>query len=175
MRMFKLMLLVALSLFLTGCPRQAVEPTTDTAMVTEQPAVTDTAAARRDIEQIRDQWVAAAERDDAAAVTAFYTDDAVVTAPDTPAAEGRQAIQDHWARNFPISSALQVRSSETEISGDLAYDYGEFSQRITPPRGKAMDVQGRYVVVLKRQADGAWKIDKHLSFPLQPPAAPRAR
>lgn len=176
MRISALVLLVALSLVTAGCqqdPSQTAVKTAQTAV--EQSAQTDTAADRQNIEQMREQWVAAAERDDAAAVAAFYGDDAVVTSPDSAtAAEGRQAIQDLWSKNFPMATGLQVRSTETEVSGDLAYDYGEFSQRVTPPKGKATDVQGRYIVVFKRQSDGAWKIDKHLSFPL-PAAKPAAR
>jgi uncharacterized protein (TIGR02246 family) len=169
MRKMTLILLPALILLVSGCQQEAAQTTETTATVAPQPAQTDTAASVRDIEAFRDQWVAAAEKDDAATVTAMYTADAMIDSPEEPSVEGREAIQAYWLKNFPLASGLQVRSKETEVSGDLGYDYGEFSQRITPPKGKAMDVQGRYLVVLKRQADGSWKIDKHFSFPLAPP------
>ena len=169
MRKVILILIPALILLVSGCQREATQTTETTATVAPQPVQTDTAASLRDIEALRDQWVAAAEKDDAATVTSLYTEDALVTSPDDPSAEGREAIQALWVKNFPLSSGLQVRSKEIEVSGDLAYDSGEFSQRITPPKGKAMDVQGRYLVVMKRQVGGTWRIDKHFSVPLPPP------
>ncbi|HUP47582.1 MAG TPA: SgcJ/EcaC family oxidoreductase [Thermoanaerobaculia bacterium] len=165
MRIPALTLLISLSLMVPGC-QQAEVPAEPAA--SEQLATPDPAASRQDIERLRDEWLAAAERDDAAAVAALYTDDAVVASPDNPPAEGRQAIEALWTRNFPMASGLEVRSSRIEASGDLAYDYGEFSQRITPPKGKPMDVTGRYLVVLQRQPDGAWKITRHVSFNMPP-------
>ena len=169
MRKMTLILLPALILLVSGCQQEAAQTADTPATVVPPPVQTDTAAMVRDIETVRDQWVAAAEKDDAATVTALYTADAVIDSPEEPSVAGREAIQAYWLKNFPLASGLQVRSKETEVSGDLAYDYGEFSQRITPPKGKAMDAQGRYLVVLKKQADGSWKIDKHFSFPLPPP------
>lgn len=52
-----------------------------------------------------------------------------------------------------------------DASGDLAYDSGHYSQDVTPPGGQPMKVSGHYVVVLKRQADGAWKIVQHIAPP----------
>lgn len=170
MRSLALTLLVSLSLLIAGC-RQA--ETTAEPEVSTQPAAPDPAVARQDIERLRDEWIAAAEKDDAATVTAFYTDDAVVASPTDPPAEGRQAIEALWTKNFPTASGLQVRSHSLEVSGEVAYDYGQFSQRITPPKGKPTDVTGTYLVVLQRQPDGAWKIARHVSFNM-PPATRKA-
>src|SRR5688572_25928041 len=97
-------LLPALILLVSGCQQAAAQTTDTMATVAPQPVQTDTAASLRDIEALRDQWVAAAEKDDAATVTALYTEDAVVTSPDDPSAEGREAIQALWVKNFPLSS-----------------------------------------------------------------------
>ncbi|HUP47839.1 MAG TPA: DUF4440 domain-containing protein, partial [Thermoanaerobaculia bacterium] len=78
------------------------------------------------------------------------------------------------ARNFPMASNLQIQSTDFEASGDLAYDFGEYSQRITPPKGKPVEERGRYLVVLRRDDAGGWKIEKHLAFPLNPPPATTA-
>ena len=165
MRIVMLTLLVSLSLIVAAC--QPAEAPPEPAAV-EPTAAADPAAAREEIQRLRDEWIAAAERDDAAAVTALYTDDAVVTSPQDPAAVGREAIQALWTRNFPMASGLQIRSTRTAVGGDVAYDFGEYSQRITPPQGEPMDLSGEYIVALERQADGSWKITRHLSF-VRPP------
>lgn len=126
------------------------------------PAV-DVAAIEAEVDQIRSDWIAAAERDDAAAVAALYADDAVVVGPAGQPAQGRQAIQEAFAADFPQATNLQVTSSDVEVSGDLVTDMGEFTQTVQTPDGQQQTVTGRYIVVLRRQADGAWRIVQHLS------------
>ena len=160
MRILTLTLLISLCLLIAGCPAAETPAEPE---IGEQPVTADPAAARQEIEQLRSEWVAAAERDDAAAVAALYTDDAVVASSDGPPAVGRQAIEQVWTEAFPRASELEIRSNRFETSGDVAYDYGEFSQVLTPAEGEPMQVTGEYLVALERQSDGAWKITRHIS------------
>lgn len=169
MRVFILTILISLSFLVAGC--QPAEAPAE-APAGEQPATPDPAVAQQDIERLRSEWIAAAELDDAETVAALYTDDAVVASSDGPPAVGREAIKQLWTQAFPTASELEIRSSELVASGELAYDYGEFSQRITPAKGKPMDVTGEYLVVLERQSDGAWKIKRHISVDRPAGAAP---
>lgn len=152
--MSRLFLIAVISLIVAGCTPQAPAP----------PA-TDVNALRDEVGKIRADWTAAAERDDAAAVAQFYTDDAVMMGADGVVARGRQGIQEYFAKAFATSGGLQVTPTAFDASGDLAYDSGRYSQDVTPPGGQPMKVSGHYVVVLKRQADGAWKIVHHIATP----------
>jgi uncharacterized protein (TIGR02246 family) len=156
-------LLLALVLPLVACDTTARE-TRDTDEDAAAPA--NGAAARVQIERLRSDWIAAAERDDAATIAPMYVDDAVMVGSGTPPARGREAIQQALTQGFPMSRNLRVTSHDLTVSGDVAYDYGEFSEEFTPPRGRAQTRTGHYVVVLKRQSDGNWKIVRHIStFP----------
>lgn len=171
----------ALTLFIllafVACDTEPV--VTDTAPATDRSTTTpadDPDAARADVDQIRSQWLDAADRDDAATVTALYSDDAVVSSPEG-SAEGREAIEELWTQQFPMSSDLDVEAEDFASSGDLAYEIGRYSQTLTPPEGEPMEVDGKYVIVLKRQPDGAWRIVRHMSFinePDQEGATPRS-
>lgn len=152
---------LAIPLFVLACAEQPAPSTSDTAGA---PAATSA-----DVAAVRDAWLAAAAKDDAAAVAAMYTDDAIFVATEAPAARGRAAIQQALAESFPISAVDTVDSKEVVVSGDVAYDYGEYQQTVTPPNGTPQTVRGHYVVVLRRQADGSWKLSKHVST--TPPAA----
>lgn len=169
MRVLILTILISLSFLVAGC-KPAEAPAEAPAV--EQPATPDPAIAQQDIERLRSEWIAAAELDDAETVATLYTDDAVVASSDGPPAVGREAIKQMWTQAFPMGSGLQIRSHESAASGDVAYDYGEFSQRITPAKGKPMDVTGEYLVALERQSDGAWKITRHVSVSRPAGAAP---
>jgi uncharacterized protein (TIGR02246 family) len=141
---------------------------TASAMATTQPA-DDDAAGRAAIEKVHDAWVAAEKKDDAAAVAALYTDDAVFVGTETPAAHGKAAIQEAFAKSFPVSTLTHLESKELVANDKVGYDFGEFTQQVTPPNGKPMTINGQYLVALARQPDGSWKITKHVAT--TPPAA----
>ncbi|HVT44267.1 MAG TPA: DUF4440 domain-containing protein [Thermoanaerobaculia bacterium] len=163
MRIVVVFLILGLLVF--GCaPQPAAEAPAEPAAPQH-----DARADRTAVEKVRSDWIAAAERDDAATVAAFYTDESVIGNPEAPLARGKGEIEQAFQRDFPMASNVEARSDRLEVSGDLAYDTGEFSQRLTPPGGEAMDVTGRYLVVLRRQGDGTWKIIQHMSY-IVPPA-----
>lgn len=136
-------------------------------------AAPDARAARAEIDRLRSDWIEAAERDDAEAVAGYYAEDAVVVTTANPEpARGREAIQRMWAEGFPAVSETEVRSSEFVAGGDVAYDYGEYTQRVSPPNGEPITERGHYLVALRRQPDGTWKIAKHVAVASSPAGAP---
>lgn len=159
------------------------EPVTTETAATETAAVRSTSepaddpdAARADVDQIRSQWLEAAERDEATAVTDLYADDATVSSPQG-SAEGREAIEELWTEQFGMSSDLDVDVTDFGSSGDLAWETGTYTQTLTPPDGEPMEVDGEYLLVLSRQSDGTWRIVRHMSFanmPDQESATPRS-
>lgn len=158
------LLIVLAGIAVAGCAKSG-PPAADT--TASKPGTTTPAAsvadAKAEIWKVRDAWVAAAEKKDAAAVAALYADDAVVVGTDMPATSGRSAIQAAFAKAFPMTTDLKVHSEMTDASGDLGYDYGTYSEHVSPPKGKAMDVGGTFLVTLRRQTDGSWKIVRHLT------------
>lgn len=158
----------------------ACAPAEDTAVTADTAAPGDTAAARADpaaaraeIERLRDNWRSAADRDDAGAVAALYADDAIFVGTETAEVRGRAAIQETFGQQFPMSTISRIDSRDLTVSGDMAYDYGEFTQQVTPPNAPGQTINGHYLVVLRRQNDGSWRIVRHVST--TPAAAPAAR
>jgi uncharacterized protein (TIGR02246 family) len=133
---------------------------TDTSATAEK-ASTDATA---EVRALRDQWVAAAERDDAAAVAGMYTDDAIFIGVEGNVM-GRTAIEQTLAESFKTNSGLTVSDGSVEAVGDVVYSTGDWSQKATTPDGKTTDISGRYLVISRRQADGTWKIVRHVSMP----------
>lgn len=126
-------------------------------------------SAKDAIGKTRDAWKDAANRKDAASVAALYTDDATFVGTETPLATGKAEIQKSLTGSLPISKLESIDSKETVVNGDIAYDYGTYKQEVTPPGGKTQTVSGYYLVALKKQPDGSWKIVRHVST--TPPAA----
>ncbi|MGB8838184.1 MAG: DUF4440 domain-containing protein, partial [Candidatus Acidiferrales bacterium] len=52
----------------------------------------------------------------------------------------------------------QTTSVEVARSGDLAYETGTYVFSTIDKKGKTQEQKGKYVVVWKKQTDGAWKV-----------------
>jgi uncharacterized protein (TIGR02246 family) len=137
------------------------EPAADGTATMEKSSV-DPAADQAALNLMRDEWVEAANRDDAATVATKYTADAIYMSGDGSVLEGSQAIQAAFAESFKATSDLVVNEGKGEVVGDMSYSSGTYKHKATI-NGKTNDVEGVYLVVSQRQADGSWKIVRHAS------------
>jgi uncharacterized protein (TIGR02246 family) len=100
-----------------------------------------------------DRYVAASNEGDAEALTALYADDAVLLPPDHEPVHGREAIGEFWRQG--TDTGLEVSTLRLEVGGDVAYLVGQYH---LPPTEQEEADSGQYVLCLKRQADGAWRL-----------------
>lgn len=130
------------------------------------------AAELEKINQLRDQFAAAYSSGEAEAVAALYTADAVVLPSNSPAAEGQQAILELYKRQLSQGPAkIRIASQETELAGDWAYDRGSVTITLTPKGAKGpVEIPARYLVILRRQPDGSWKVYRDIDNTSEPPA-----
>jgi uncharacterized protein (TIGR02246 family) len=132
----------------TGC---------QTAAPPEQKA--DVAADIKAINAFRGQFAAAYDSNDAAAVAAFYANDATLMPPNQAAIEGRQGIQAMLEAYFKENAAKIAHAPlETQVAGNWAYERGNATVTVTPKSGKPREESIKYLVILKRQPDGFWKL-----------------
>ena len=132
-------------------------PTLDEPAPAATPAAT-AAEAPAELRGVWDQYLAAWNADDPAALGAFFTEDATVQANDSTYT-GRAAIQDRWlARNLPVLSNLQPTPERFQQTGTDIVEEGRYSFLSTPPEGTAETVTGQYTTTWTRAADGTWKV-----------------
>jgi uncharacterized protein (TIGR02246 family) len=110
-------------------------------------------ASRGAIEATVDRYVAASNEGDAEALTALYADDAVLLPPDHEPIHGREAIGEFWREG--TDTGLEVSTLRLEVDGNVAYLVGRYH---LPPTDQEDADSGQYVLCLKRQRDGAWKL-----------------
>jgi uncharacterized protein (TIGR02246 family) len=148
------------------------------AIACNQPADThdaDATAIRNNEAQWNQDWAAK----DAAKVAAYYADDAVVMAPGTPAATGKEAITGELKQMLADPAlSLQFKTARVEVakSGDLAVTQGSYVLAMTDPQSKqVIHDHGSYVTTWRKQADGSWKaVEDIASSEVPPPAPPTA-
>jgi uncharacterized protein (TIGR02246 family) len=137
-----------------GCQQ---EPATE-AGSTEETATVDPAAVRQAIEAGGDAWEAAALAGDAAALTALYTDDAIIMPPNAPRAEGSAAIQTAFTDMLAAVpfTAIEIVTDGVELSasGDIAWAHGTYTSTNTVDGEPYMD-SGKWMNVSENR-DGQW-------------------
>ena len=104
--------------------------------------------------------VQAFESPDRTAWVDFYTEDAIFVGPGAPAIEGRATLLE-VAPHISISS-MQIEVQSTLGAGDLAATYGHVTWVSGPKGSDAPTVQRRFLMVWRRDLDGAWRIAREM-------------
>ena len=105
-------------------------------------------------------FAAAANAGDVDQVAAVYANDAVLLPPNLPPQRGRTAIRNFWGgllRSYTLN--FEIGSDTVEGRGDLAYNVGHYRFTAVPKEktNPGMADEGKFVEILKKQADGSWK------------------
>lgn len=122
-------------------------------------------------------FVAAANAKDGARIGMLYAEDAVLMPPNQDMVRGRSQIQAYW-QGLLDGGAKDVSLSTTHVatSGNVGYEAGTYQFTMAPPGAQPVTDRGKYVVGLRRQRDGKWRLvhDIFNSDLPCPPAAPAA-
>lgn len=139
----------------------------------------DSASAAADVQaigKVRDAYAAAFKAGDVAGLTAMYTTDGLTQPNNQPTATGASGISASYTGFFGQYNivAFTLTGVKTEASGNLGYDIGTYTFVATPkPKGDTIKADGRYVVLLRKGADGTWKAIADMdNLPTAPPMAP---
>lgn len=139
---------VALVLFAANAPGCAPE---------SRPAV-DLHAEARAIRDLDAGLSAAAQARDAAALGAYFAEDAVQLPPGAPPLRGRTAIQESAAGLLEAGADLRFESLEVRVSGagDMAFSRGTYYLTLETPAGPIRD-EGSYLEIWEK-VNGEWRI-----------------
>ncbi len=133
----------------------------------------DIAADKAAINKLFDQVVTAFNDKDAPILAAFYAEDAVVMNQGDSAVEGKRAIQAEYENIFKSEVTIRLVAfdpAEVQVLGDWAHARGNYTAVFTPKSGKPREQSFKYLSIIKRHADGSWKIYRDISNTNRPPA-----
>lgn len=107
----------------------------------------------------RNAW----RRGDADAVTAFYADDAVYIGTGGDVVTGRATILIGLRREVPAFRDFTAVREEWQVAAGVAWERGHYAATITLANRAPQPVQGPYLMIYERQANGPWKIRVHMT------------
>ena len=117
------------------------------------PALAQTTA---QIQKLNDQWMAAFNKGDAAAVAAMYTIDAYVLPDGREMVKGRPAIEALWKQQMAGATVEKITTLDVKpLGGNAAREIGTatLKTKAQPPQ----DVVIKYAVVWQKEG-GQWKL-----------------
>ena len=107
------------------------------------------------------EWAAlAAEGQDIDRIVSYWSDDAIVFAPDIPPIIGKVALREYVKNSLEIPGfKISWESSDVRFSPDLklAYMLGENTVSMNGPNGTPITTKGRAVTIWRREPDGEWR------------------
>ncbi len=113
----------------------------------------------RELRQLDTAFMTHARRGDAQLlVENFYSQDACVLPPNRDIVRGAPAIVRMWKGVIAAGlKDLTLDTTEFDVHGEMAYGIGRFQMVVEPPGGPRSEQSGKYLVVYRKQPDGAWK------------------
>ena len=111
----------------------------------------------RAIRNLVDTWMRASAAGDADTVLSLMADDAIFTVPGRePFGKDAFRAAAEQMKNMRFSGAGDIR--EIQILGDWAYIRNYIEITIIPPNGNTMHRSGYTLSILRKQADGKWRL-----------------
>lgn len=119
----------------------------------------DQEAAVQSIREIEEAWVKDVAKRDLEKWVSYYAEDGAILLPNSPVVTGRDNIRASLkGRLADPNFSLTFRPGRIEASGNLAYVQGAYaSTRTDPQTMEAIQDQGKYVTVYRKEANGSWK------------------
>ena len=107
---------------------------------------------------------------DAAGLAALYTADAVLLPPNMGKVFGRKGIEEYWrARISQVGLKFsELRTEELFGSGDFFTEIGSYTLTVQPAGQKPVEDKGKYIVILKKTAEG-WRLHRDIWNSNMPP------
>ncbi len=89
----------------------------------------------------------------------LWTDNGIQMPPNAPAVIGKEQLR---AKNESMFAEfilkMVVTNKEVRVAGDLAFARGTYTLSLTPKAGgEIIKIDGKYLSIVERQADGSWK------------------
>lgn len=129
-----------------------------TAMATATPLAAGLTEDKEAIQQIWSQYSAARMAGDAEVWLSLWDENGIQMPPGIPA-RGTDKLKVGVPKAFaavPVT-AMEITPIDIEVAGDWAFSRGVYSATQVV-NGSDVDIDGKFMTILKRQDDGSWKI-----------------
>ena len=124
----------------------------------------------RAIRNVVDTWLAASKAGDLATVLSLMTDDVLFLTPGQPPF-GKEAFakMSEGMKDVQVDGTSDIQ--EVQVFGEIAYLRNALRIVITMPDGKVARRSGQTLTILRKEADGKWRLVRDANL-VMPDSAP---
>lgn len=114
---------------------------------------------RDEVQALNEGFCKTVANQDVDGLLEYYRPDAWLLPPGVPALQGPEAIRGFFQMMLEAGvKELELDSVAVESSGELVVDTGRYRLTVAPAQGEPTVDIGKYLVVLKREADGSLRL-----------------
>jgi ketosteroid isomerase-like protein len=120
---------------------------------------------QKEIVDANDSYIQAILAEDLNLLITFYTEDATLTPPMSPAIKGKSAVRASWAEGMKQATVIKAVSvfDEILVFGNWAYGRGRYEGRSIPDDGgPEYEEKLNFSGMWHRDPDGSWKIARDM-------------
>jgi ketosteroid isomerase-like protein len=92
------------------------------------------------------------------ALTALFTEDAMLMGPNSPTVKGRANLMDSLESSGMTVSKHKVEYTEVDGYGDIAYGVCSWTEKSSVEGADPIEENGKILGILRRQSNGTWRI-----------------
>ena len=124
----------------------------------------------RAIRNVVDTWLAASKAGDLATVLSLMTDDVLFLTPGQPPF-GKEAFakMSEGMKDVQVDGTSDIQ--EVQMFGEIAYLRNALRIVITMPDGKVVRRSGQTLTILRKEADGKWRLVRDANLVMAEAAA----
>ena len=118
-------------------------------------------AFRAAVEELFDTYSSVNMEKDTDGYMALWDENGVKMVPNSPAIKGKSAIEElkRKKNNNPDDLTMEILVEDSQVAGEFGFAHGTFSVSVKPKgNGDTKSIDGNYLTIFKKQADGSWKI-----------------
>lgn len=124
----------------------------------------DTQADEDAINAIWSTYVSSLEAGDIDMWLSLWTEDGVQMPPNEPPVIGKDQLRTRNGGALDLFTVeIDITNQEVGVTGDWAFSRGVYTATFAPKDGsEPIPVDGKFMTILKRQADGGWKVHRDI-------------
>lgn len=119
----------------------------------------DMSRAEASVRGITQEWVLACNTKHLDDLLDLYVSDALVLRSNCPPIRGAAAVREFFFGALDAGlGEVEIDPLRVDVIGDMAYEAGRFSALVPGSTGKRREERGKYLWVVARQSNGAWRL-----------------
>lgn len=112
----------------------------------------------KEVSEVGASFAAAVNAKDASKAALLYSKNASLMIPNGEPIRGREGIEAFWKQMVGQGLMVSTTTSEADASGSIGYETGTYELSFTTADGQIIRDKGKYVNLMKREADGHWRM-----------------